>query len=61
VISQLRSKVVRHRDIQDPDCGRFMVKVYHSERAVTADGCSHTRIILKPDTRACWNAGKWSN
>jgi hypothetical protein len=44
--------VIRHRDIQDPDCGRFTVKVYHSDRALTADGWRHSRIILKPDTRA---------
>ncbi len=43
--------LVRHRDIQDPDFGRFTVKVYHSEKEVREDGWQHQRIILKPDTR----------
>lgn len=44
--------VVQHRDISDAETGgRFTIKVYTSEKAVTTDGgWRHCRITLRPDT-----------
>jgi len=42
--------LVQHRDSQDPDAGRYTVKVYHSDKATEGDEWHHTRITLKPDS-----------
>ncbi|MGZ5543219.1 MAG: DNA/RNA helicase domain-containing protein [Limisphaerales bacterium] len=48
---QGRVVLVQHRAIQDPDSGRFTVKVYDSEKIATGDSWEHKRIILRPDSR----------
>lgn len=42
--------LVQCRDIQDPDCGRFTIKRYSSQKQETTEGWQHTRITLSPDT-----------
>lgn len=44
--------VVQHRSISDPETGgRYTIKLYHSEKAVAADGSwLHRRITLHPDS-----------
>jgi uncharacterized protein len=44
--------VVQHRTIADPETGgRYTVKVYTSEKTLTADGgWRHQRIVLRPDS-----------
>ena len=42
--------LVQHRNSQDPDAGRYTVKVYHSEKVTKGDEWHHTRITLKPDS-----------
>lgn len=45
-----RIVLVQCKDIQDPDCGRFTIKRYSSEKQETEDGWQHTRIILSPES-----------
>jgi SOS-response transcriptional repressor LexA len=46
-----KAVLVQHRDIQDADNGgQFTIKIYQSEKAVSEDSWSHTRIVLKPDS-----------
>lgn len=42
--------LVQHQDSQDPDAGRYTVKVYHSDKVTEGDEWHHTRITLKPDS-----------
>jgi hypothetical protein len=44
--------VAQHRSIHDPDLGgSYTVKVYQSEKKVTAEGgWRHAQITLKPDS-----------
>lgn len=43
--------IVQHRDIQDPETGTSCtIKIYTSQKNLTADGWSHERITLRPDS-----------
>lgn len=42
--------LVRSKGIQDPEQGRYTIKVYHSVKRPTDDGWRHERILLKPDS-----------
>ncbi len=42
--------LVQLRDIQDPETGRFTVKVYGSEKRITGDSWKHLRVTLSPDS-----------
>ncbi|HEX5043775.1 MAG TPA: DNA/RNA helicase domain-containing protein [Candidatus Polarisedimenticolaceae bacterium] len=48
---QGRVVIVQHRDIQDAETGTHCtIKVYSSEKRVSADGWRHERITLRPDS-----------
>jgi phage repressor protein C with HTH and peptisase S24 domain len=42
--------LVQNRNSQDPDAGRYTIKVYHSDKVAENNVWHHTRITLKPDS-----------
>mgnify|MGYP001313368382 CR=1 FL=1 len=42
--------LVRSKSIQDPDQGRYTIKIYHAVKRPIDDGWRHERIFLKPDS-----------
>lgn len=42
--------LVRYFNPQDPETGRFTLKIYQSEKTLDGESWRHARIILKPDS-----------
>jgi SOS-response transcriptional repressor LexA len=44
--------LVECRDVQEPDAGKFTVKIYKSEKVADGDEWSHKQIFLMPDSNS---------